>query len=71
MQAKASEGAQEGGQQQSGGSEAPGGAPAPIQNWAELYAIVGSLFDSGMSVTDHLAMLQHLPDKQRCGICTP
>ena len=52
------------------GNSAPAEGAPPIQNWAELYAIVGSLFESGVSVTDHLAMLQHLPDKQRCGAGT-
>ncbi len=35
-------------------------------NWSELYAIVGSLFESNMSVPQHLAMLNHLPREQRC-----
>ena len=35
-------------------------------NWSELYAIVGSLFESNMSVPQHLAMLEHLPSDQRC-----
>lgn len=55
-----------GGQSEACGSADPGGDAAAQKNWAELYAIVGSLFDSRMSVTDHLAMLQHLPESQRC-----
>ena len=35
-------------------------------NWSELYAIVGSLFESNVSVPQHLAMLDHLPRDQRC-----
>ena len=37
-------------------------------NWSELYAIVGSLFESNMSVPQHLAMLDHLPREQRCAV---
>lgn len=67
LQAKSADSAAER-QEEAAGSAAPAAEAAPpVQNWAELYAIVGSLFESGVSVTDHLAMLQHLPDKQRCG----
>ena len=39
-------------------------------NWSELYAIVGSLFESNMSVPQHLAMLEHLPREQRCAVAS-
>lgn len=66
QQAEAEGDAALGEQPEACGSAAPGGDAATQKNWAELYAIVGSLFDSRMSVTDHLAMLQHLPESQRC-----
>ena len=39
-------------------------------NWSELYAIVGSLFETNISVPHHLAMLDHLPREQRCVIAS-
>jgi len=39
-------------------------------NWSELYAIVGSLFESNMSVPQHLAMLDHLPREQRYAVAS-
>ena len=45
-------------------------AKASGLNWSELYAIVGSLFESNMSVPQHLAMLDHLPREQRCAVAS-
>ena len=61
-------------QMATGGVDSTAAAQQPSQavpdsaglNWSELYAIVGSLFESNMSVPQHLAMLEHLPRDQRC-----
>jgi hypothetical protein len=37
-------------------------------NFSKLYAIVGSMFDSSVSLPEQLSTIEHLPAEQRCGL---